>query len=122
MAIRIFQVLIFGFVCLTELAFSQPPAGEKRRGEGRIQLPAITGQILNQAGDVIPFASLTLFTKRDSTLKTGAATNQEGFFTIRSRPGMYFLRISFLSYKEEIISDIRLSREGVDLGKIILSS
>ncbi|NND77373.1 MAG: TonB-dependent receptor, partial [Flavobacteriales bacterium] len=107
-------------VLLTIVGSSQPPEGVKRGGNGQGPAPKVVGQVIDQYGQPIPYANIALYSKRDSTLKSGAASDGQGKFSIRSRPGMYYAKISFLSYQEKLISDIKVSREGADLGTIKL--
>lgn len=93
--------------------------GESRNKEGRSKV-FIKGQVLNELGETIPYASVALYRKKDSTFIKGTATNQNGSFSlfVRSNAKVY-LQISFLSYKTKTISNVTTS-ELLDLGKITL--
>ena len=100
-------------------AIAQPPQGGRSGFQG--SPPVVKGKVSNSQGESIPYASVALYSKRDSTLKTGGATDDNGQFEIKTRPGLYFVKINFLSYEEKIIDRVKVTRYGADLGNISLS-
>lgn len=82
--------------------------------------PEVKGKVTDKEGEPIPFASVALYRSADSTLVTGSTTDEKGFFSIGAKPGDYYLKITFLSYKEKLVPDVNLSNEGINLGNIIL--
>ncbi len=84
------------------------------------EMPAISGTITDKKGTAIPYASVAVYNSLDSTLVTGAATDDKGKFFILAKPGNYFLKITFLSYQEKIIPKVQLTKEGIDIGTITL--
>lgn len=81
--------------------------------------PKITGLILNEEGEAIPFANIAVYKSIDSTLIKGEATDLDGNFGIPIRPGKYYLKISFLSY-ESVTKSVEHTREGTNIGSITL--
>ena len=61
----------------------------------------ITGKVTEQSsGEVLPGATALLLNAKDSTQVTGAATNNDGLFTISPKKGgEYILRISYMGFK-----------------------
>ncbi|MCB0395225.1 MAG: TonB-dependent receptor [Flavobacteriales bacterium] len=81
----------------------------------------VKGRIVDQAGHPVAYASVALYLPSDSSLVTGAASNDLGEFSIRAAEGRYYLMVRFLSYKDRFISDIQVNKN-VDLGDIKIES
>ncbi len=83
---------------------------------------SISGKVLSQENEAIPFAAVTLNQLQDSTLIKAVITNEEGVFEIKNVPnGSYNLNITnlgFADYQKEILF------EGInlDLGQIVLEA
>src|SRR5690606_12075497 len=82
----------------------------------------ITGKIVEESGAPVPFANAALYSTVDSTLVTGAVSDDQGVFAIPAAPGKYFLNITFLSYQEKTIPNIQVANRDVELGSVILRS
>jgi ferric enterobactin receptor len=80
----------------------------------------IKGQVLDENDIAVPFANAALYNNLDSSLVTGAVSNQEGLFSIKTSPGNFYLRVTFLSYKEKTIPQVNVITSDVNIGKIIL--
>ncbi len=84
-------------------------------------LSTIEGTVVDERNSPVPFASIALYKETaDSTFVKGIASNEEGKFQISIKPGSYFLKVSFLSFQENIISNIIVGNDRVDVGKIML--
>lgn len=83
--------------------------------------PAFKGSVINERGEVIPFANVSAFNATDSSLVGGSATDIDGFFSIALPPATYFLTFSFLSYESKSIYNLTLDNKSIDLGKIKLA-
>lgn len=84
------------------------------------------GGVVVDAGSEEPILSATvaLWSARDSSLVTGAVTQDDGSFTVENlRPGQYYARFSFVGYDAKTVSDIAITREqrSVDLGRVALA-
>ena len=83
---------------------------------------SISGTIVEeQTMESIPYATVALYTKSESTLISGVITNEAGMFLVESVPqGDYYLKISFMGYKNHIIDPLVLevSTTKIDLGTI----
>jgi outer membrane receptor protein involved in Fe transport len=80
----------------------------------------IRGNVHDENDIPIPFANAALYSRTDSSLVTGAVSNDTGQFTIPTTPGKYFLKITFLSYEEKVIPQVDVTASDIDLGNIIL--
>jgi len=90
-------------------------------------LPAPKGSIKGvvidkQSQQPVEYANLAVFLKEDSSLVSGAITNQKGYFNIENLPiGNYYLRVSFIGYKSIFIPNIVISAKepNLNLGRIM---
>jgi len=86
------------------------------------QRETIQGTITDfQNESPIPFASVTLYTKIDSTMLKGTVSNEQGRFEIASvSSGDYFLSVSFIGYRNQM-HDVNLANgASYDIGTIKL--
>jgi outer membrane receptor protein involved in Fe transport len=82
----------------------------------------ISGFIIDDHDNAIPFANAAVYNNPDSALVGGAVSDEDGAFSIQMKPGNYFLKITFLSYEEKIIPNVNLISKNIDLGTIVLES
>jgi len=74
----------------------------------------------DQTGQGLEFATISLFNKRDSSLVSGALTEANGFFTLKTKPGRLYMVVDYISYSSKTVEEIPFER-GVpvlDLGQI----
>lgn len=65
-------------------------------------LTQISGKVSTAKGEPIPFANVALFNAADSSLVTGAASDETGQFLIQpSQAGSFFLQISSIGYRTQ---------------------
>ncbi|GAB4017619.1 TonB-dependent receptor [Spirosoma koreense] len=83
---------------------------------------AIRGALVDEQNKPVPFGNVALFQKADSTLITGALSDESGAFEIRSKPGAFFLKISVVGYQDKRLSGIQVTDKPIALGKIVLKS
>ena len=86
----------------------------------------ISGVVYDAATDQpLPSASIALFKVPDSTLVTGALSQDNGTFVIHRVPyGQYYLRVSYVGYEAEVVSDVSLtaSHSVVETGGVFLTT
>ncbi|WP_223033363.1 TonB-dependent receptor domain-containing protein [Hanstruepera marina] len=84
----------------------------------------ISGSVVEQQTNyAIPYATVALYSKNDESLITGVISDDNGIFTIdRISQGSYFLKISFMGYKDYVIDPLELntSETTINLGVIAL--
>ena len=83
---------------------------------------AISGQIMDEEGNPVPFASVVLYQQQDSSMVSGQTTDDTGRFKLFAGPGDYYLQLSFLSYQPKVIPNVEVNRKDVLLGTITLLS
>jgi outer membrane receptor protein involved in Fe transport len=82
----------------------------------------ISGRVHDELNKPVPFANAAVYSKSDSTLLTGAASDENGFFSIPINPGNYYLKITFLSYKETTIPNVNVVDGDINVGAITLKA
>ncbi|RMG84724.1 MAG: TonB-dependent receptor, partial [Bacteroidetes bacterium] len=107
------------------LSFSLTAQNRGQRGGGE-SIPAVVKGKIVDAGNENPleFATVTLFSKNDSSMVTGGISDERGIFQIETQPGDYFARIEFIGYQPREIADIVFGKSTnlADLGTIALLS
>ena len=81
---------------------------------------SLTGQVVNDQGETVDYATVQLRHQQDSTRFYGAITDEEGKFTLTVPKGDYQLRISFLGY-QEYSQELAVNGK-TDLGKLEMST
>ncbi len=102
-------VLLLGLPALT-LA-QRPTGGERPTTQPQQMLQGvIKGTVVDGAtGEGVPSATVSVWSARDSSLVTGAITDDRGRFTIdRLRAGSFYVRVSFVGYESQTVSDVTL--------------
>ncbi|MBL4715253.1 MAG: TonB-dependent receptor [Flavobacteriales bacterium] len=115
--------LLTTFILLTQIVFAQGQQGG--HGEGNwnpenIPKGKIVGVVKDaESGQPIEYATISLFSIRDSSLISGAITQENGKYEIESRVGRFFMKIEFISYETQYISNISLKPKSpyLDLGE-----
>jgi len=80
----------------------------------------ITGSIVDEKKIPVPYGNVAIHSTTDSTLVTGGVSDDQGKFQVPVKPGKYFVKISFLSYKEKLIPNVVVADTRVDLGVVTL--
>jgi len=124
------KLKIIGVIILFSLStnmMAQRPGG----GQGR-EMPKIgilSGTVLDEQGTPVEYATVSLFSMRDSKLVTGGITNAKGYFKIKEiKLGVYKVHIKFIGFNTKEIKPVYLLPKGrgkgqgteQDLGKLNL--
>lgn len=105
---------ISGLLLLLMISFHLPALSQSGT------LRSVTGSIVDDQNQAVPFANAALYSNIDSTLVAGAASDVDGKFTIQVRPGNYYLKVSFLSYREKTVPNINVVNRDIEVGAIVL--
>ncbi|MDP8209156.1 MAG: TonB-dependent receptor [Candidatus Electryonea clarkiae] len=115
---KLMTIIILLFVSC--VAFAQEHRGQHKR----MPIGEIQGYVFDSTFDLpIEYASIILFSHRDSAQVSGTITDLTGFFHLKDlRPGKYFMDVSFIGYAQKRIDDIAIRRGAfqVDLGEITI--
>lgn len=82
----------------------------------------IKGILTDHNDQAIPFGAVSLHLQADSSLVDGTLSEESGVFEISALAGSYYLKINIISFKEHLVSNVRVTDKDIDLGKIVLSS
>jgi outer membrane receptor protein involved in Fe transport len=107
------------------IAISIPDTNAQRRGNQGIPDITITGTIIDGETSLpLPFATVSIFAKRDSALLGGGISDENGKFSVKSKPGLFWVEIEYISYASQIIENIPMEsgKTSYDLGQIALIS
>ena len=107
---RQYLVLIIILLATAVSSVAQRQGGGRQGGGDRPPGRTLTGIVVDENNEPIPYASVSARSIRDTTRLKGIATNVDGTFEMRLRPGKFTLTISFLSYQNYVL-EISL-REG----------
>ena len=81
--------------------------------------PEIKGKIIDMETDgPLEYATVSLFDSQDSTLVTGVITDSKGNFSLKAKPGKYYVVLQFIGYESKTIN-INL-KNNISLGDIVL--
>ncbi|MBT8401487.1 MAG: carboxypeptidase regulatory-like domain-containing protein [Rhodothermia bacterium] len=104
------------------LSLVQPALAQRPNRPGG----TIAGTVVDaESGATIPTATVAVWRTADSTLATGAVTDDRGAFAVQGiRPGNYYLVFSFVGYANKVVDDVQITPRAreVDLGSITLVS
>lgn len=82
----------------------------------------LTGKVIDGDNVEIPYASIAVYHPEDSTMVSGSASDDDGFFSVQVPSGNYFIKVNFLSFEERILENVRVENNDLDLGEIKLVS
>ncbi|MEN8120295.1 MAG: TonB-dependent receptor [Bacteroidota bacterium] len=123
----IFLVTIL-FISFSFNLFAQRPGGGQ--GKDMPKIGILSGTVLDAQGTPVEYATVSLFSMRDSKLVTGGITDAKGYFKIKEiKLGAYKAHIKFIGFNTKEIKPIYLMPKGrgkgqgteQDLGKIKLN-
>lgn len=80
----------------------------------------IRGLVTGTDGQPLPYASVVARSLRDTSFFVGAATDIDGKFELKVRPGRFKVTASFLSFKDLVLPEVATMQGDVDLGTLKL--
>lgn len=79
----------------------------------------IKGVVIDtETGGPLEYATVSLFNSQDSTLVAGVITDVKGAFSIKTKPGKYYVVVQFMGYETNTIN--LNVKDNVSLGKIFM--
>ncbi len=117
---RDFILISILLIVFASAGFAQRPGGNR----GARPTATVIGTVVDSEHQTpLEFATITLFSRRDSSIAEGIITDETGKFLIETKAGLYFAKIEFIGYRPFTIDEIRLNRDNLkaDLGVIQLS-
>ena len=99
------------FCCATLSAFTTVAMAE-----------TVTGRVVDRQGDPVPFATISVLAQ-DSTLLTGAITDENGVYSVEVSASRYILQASFIGYQTATGGpDFVLEEEATELAEVEVSA
>ncbi|MEI6089354.1 MAG: TonB-dependent receptor [bacterium] len=110
-------LIVLSFIALFNVnqLYSQPgPGGARPGGFDMSKMPAegvISGKVVDsETGAKMTYTNIIVRSQKDSSIVTGAITNEKGEFSITKVPyGLYYIEIKFVGYKKSIIKDVKVT-------------
>jgi outer membrane receptor protein involved in Fe transport len=80
----------------------------------------INGKITDEAGAPMSYSNVAVYQLPDSALATGAVTDAAGLFKAAVKPGDYYIKVTFISFEDLIVRNVKASGSGVDIGTLVM--
>ncbi|HMU45953.1 MAG TPA: TonB-dependent receptor [Chitinophagaceae bacterium] len=80
---------------------------------------SVSGTVVNEKGTSVPYSSVSLLRRSDSSQVFITASDEKGEFDFSILPGAWLLKVSFLSYNEELVP-FTITGSDIAFGKIVL--
>jgi ferric enterobactin receptor len=110
---------VFILVPLMLLILNSGVLSAQKMEGGNIRL---TGKVIEKStGGDLEFATVSVYSKKDSTLIGGTLTEADGSFVVEVKTAAIYAVIEFLSYQAVTISEFRFNKETVRLDAGIVS-
>lgn len=88
--------------------------GERGQGAPKIN---IIGKLINaSSGQGLEYATISIYSKRDSTIVGGGLSEPDGTFNVEARPGRLYAQIDFLGFESITIDPVPFDREKMEAG------
>lgn len=111
------RLFLFSLFILSHLSVvaQQPNRSTRPKADGRL----LSGLILDELSNPVPYASVAVRSTSDSTFLSGTASNLDGKFEVRLKPDLYQVTVSFISYQDRLL-EVDLTADNINLGTIKL--
>lgn len=82
----------------------------------------VRGTLVDEQNNPVPFVAVALFEGPEAAFATGASSDEAGKFEIRTKPGQYILKTSYLAFLESVIPAVKVVGQDVQVGTLILKA
>ena len=110
-----YQWLLLGILFINYPLFSNNP---------NAPIGVVKGVVVESDRSVfVEYATVALFSVKDSTMIGGVVTNSKGVFVLDKIPeGKYFLKIQFMGFQPQVINNVEISKSSplVDLKTLVI--
>lgn len=91
------------------------------------KVPDVTGTVLDEKGDPMPFVNVVLLSLPDSSFVQGAMTDAQGHFQIKTINGGGLLKVSSVGYETQFLNPIdglivKMNEATMMLGEVVVKS
>lgn len=80
----------------------------------------LQGKVTDEANAPMSFSNVAVYNQADSTLTTGAVTDAAGAFKVGVKPGGYYIKVTFISFEDLVISNVHANNPTVDIGTVVM--
>ncbi|MEN0006078.1 MAG: outer membrane beta-barrel family protein [Bacteroidota bacterium] len=111
-------------LCLLCLCVSLQAQPQRSKSAPKSERILMVGQLQSSTtATPLSFATISVFTQKDSTLVEGALTDDAGKFSMQVPPGEYYAVVQFIGFSDKTIPDVivKKGQKRLDLGTIALS-
>lgn len=119
---RISFLILFLIAISINFAKAQGGRPSGQRPSESQKIGVLSGKIVDaDTGFPMDFTTVSLFSKKDSSLVTGGLTNDKGEFSVPDIPlGVYRVKISFIGYRDAVRDTLRIAstKPEVNLGTV----
>ncbi|KFF16929.1 outer membrane beta-barrel family protein [Flavobacterium hydatis] len=107
-------IIMLVFLFTSMLSFAQQPEGQRVKVK-------VTGKVVEKTtNQPLEYATITLVNAKNPKAIAGGITNNKGEFSVDAIPGVYDIKIEFISFKVVEIKQKKIT-ENTDLGQVGLS-
>lgn len=114
------NIIFLVLLCFTGLSDLEAQQRRGRPGGGGQGAPKINivGKLINSAtGQGLEYATISVYSKRDSSLVGGGLTEPDGSFNVEARPGPSYAQIDYLGFESLVIDPIPFDRDKIRAGE-----
>lgn len=91
------------------------------------KVPDVTGTVLDEKGEPMPFVNVVLLSLPDSSFVQGAMTDAQGHFQIKTINGGGLLKVSSVGYETQFLNPIdglivKMNEATMMLGEVVVKS
>jgi len=126
MVIKLTKVLmLLAILAMPFTIFAQRPGGGQRGGQGGGMKGMVKGKVVDANTQApLEYATISIFSQKDSAIVTGDITNTSGVFEIETPPGRYFAKVDFIGFKALQLENFSIGKDSriIDLGIIKLGA
>ncbi len=120
--------ICFFFIFLLAQSLSAQNRGSRPQGgqdgaKGQFEITVI-GKLIDEGTSIpLAYATISLFSKMDSSLVAGGLSEDDGSFQVSTKPGKLFAVVEYISYDKYVIDNIPFVKgeRKIDLGNIYMS-
>ena len=113
------SIYILVLLCFSGLSSLEAQQRRGRPGGAGNGAPKINvvGKLINSATSKgLEYATISIYSKRDSSLVGGGLTEPDGTFIVEARPGPMYAQIDFLGFESIVIDPVPFDRDKIKAG------
>ncbi len=106
---------------VSSIIYGQRPRGDQGGQRGERPQITVKGVIIDQGtGNPLEFATISLISKRDSSLVGGGLTGLDGAFEVMAQIGPLRAEVEYISFEKLVIEDVPFDRDAIRAGNRVV--